>query len=416
MPSTQRSLPVIEILYCLFFVGLTCSFHAFSSIAVGLLALIGLFSKKTTPPGDRLRRYRMAFLFSCLIFFLFQCISLAYTGHTDGDWDIIKIKTAILFTPLAFWNFKWFDPRQKKILHLLFAGIVIVVSMICLFIAIWNYSQAGSTSVFFYHNLVAPIEGHAVYFAVLVFAAILVLLEDTRFSWSLRSQPGHKSAIIFLSIFLLLLSSKLVISFYLLYLLSFSIRMLVTRKISRITAWLTLSLVLLGTVTLLLEHNPVSNRFRDLFNGRLDVTREARFNPAMYFNGAQFRLLHWRFTGEILTEQHSWWTGTGQSGSQHAIDEKYIQDGMYVGDPARGDRGFLGYNTHNQFLETILQTGIPGLLILLFVCFCLGRLAWANNSRSYRVMVALLLAWLFTESVLERQNGVMTFVFLGFFL
>jgi O-antigen ligase len=175
-------------------------------------------------------------------------------------------------------------------------------------------------------------------------------------------------------------------------------------------------LFILGSTGILMTTNPVSNRFSDIVKGNLRVTAMEKFNPGMYFNGVQFRLLQWRFTAEILNENRSWLTGVGPGNSQHFIDQKYISTNMYIGEPARGDHGFLGYNTHNEFLETLLQTGVPGLVVLLFTCIALIKIAWQKKKRELSFVVALLLAWFFTESVLERQYGILIFTFFPLFL
>jgi O-antigen ligase len=89
---------------------------------------------------------------------------------------------------------------------------------------------------------------------------------------------------------------------------------------------------------------------------------------------------------------------------------------MYTGDPVRGDRGFLGYNTHNQFLETLLQTGIIGLLILLVLCISLVKMAWQKKSMSVGFIIILLLLWMFSESVFETQYGIIIFTFFPLFI
>ena len=69
-------------------------------------------------------------------------------------------------------------------------------------------------------------------------------------------------------------------------------------------------------------------------NGNLKVLEMDKFNPGMYFNGIQFRLLQWRFTAEILNENDGWWIGVGPGNAQHLIDQKYISTNMYIGEPA----------------------------------------------------------------------------------
>ena len=89
---------------------------------------------------------------------------------------------------------------------------------------------------------------------------------------------------------------------------------------------------------------------------------------------------------------------------------------MYSGEPGRGDRGYLIYNTHNQFLETILQNGIIGLSVLLIICFSLVKMAANEKNRVTSFIILLLLAWLFTESAFETQYGIIIFTFFPLFV
>ncbi len=47
---------------------------------------------------------------------------------------------------------------------------------------------------------------------------------------------------------------------------------------------------------------------------------------------------------------------------------------MYTGTVARGDKGFIGYNTHDQFLESLLETGLIGSLLFLLICWSLVKM------------------------------------------
>ena len=89
---------------------------------------------------------------------------------------------------------------------------------------------------------------------------------------------------------------------------------------------------------------------------------------------------------------------------------------MYAGDPSRGDHGYLIYNTHNQFLETLLQNGITGLVVLMGICFFVLKMAIQSKNRIAIPVTLLLLTWLFTESVFETQYGIVTFTFFSLFI
>ena len=143
------------------------------------------------------------------------------------------------------------------------------------------------------------------------------------------------------------------------------------------------------------------------------VSRD-KFNQGDYFNGLQFRLLQWKFVPEILNEHHRWWTGVSPGDAEFFLDQKYISANMYTGNNAGG--GFLHYNTHNEFLEAMLQTGIIGLFVLLVICFSLIKMVLLKPNMKISFVTMLLLAWLFTESAFETQYGILIFTFFPLFI
>jgi len=175
-------------------------------------------------------------------------------------------------------------------------------------------------------------------------------------------------------------------------------------------------LVVLAILLVFAVPNPVSKRFNEIIKGDIMIVTQDKFKPGDYFNGLQFRLLQWRFVPEILTENKSWWTGVGTGDAQTYLNEKYLSKNMYAGDPAKGTRGYLAYNTHNEFLQITLQTGIIGFLILIASSFCMMKMAANQKSRLAIFTTLALLVWLFTESVFETQYGIMIFTVFPMFL
>jgi O-antigen ligase len=167
---------------------------------------------------------------------------------------------------------------------------------------------------------------------------------------------------------------------------------------------------------ILVSNNPVSQRFNEIVQGDLSVIKKERYDPGDYFGGLQFRLLYWRFVPEILSENKNWVMGTSPANSQPLLDKKYIEKNVYIGDPARGDTGFLGYNTHSQLLESLLQSGIIGLIIFIFICFTYIKMILLARDRMMTFVTLLLLVYSLIESLFETQYGVLIFLFFPAFL
>ncbi len=159
----------------------------------------------------------------------------------------------------------------------------------------------------------------------------------------------------------------------------------------------------------------MSRRFNEIKEGDISFIKQKKFSPGDYFNGLQFRLLQWRFVPEILTEEKAWVFGVSPGDAQQKLDEKYISENMYIGETYRNDRGFLGYNTHNQLLESLLQSGIAGGLTFLFICLSLMKMAWKKKQRLFSFLAILLLLYSLSESVFETQYSLLIFTFFPLF-
>jgi O-antigen ligase len=89
---------------------------------------------------------------------------------------------------------------------------------------------------------------------------------------------------------------------------------------------------------------------------------------------------------------------------------------MYTGIAGTDQMGFLGYHTHNQFLQVTLENGLPALFIFLSLCYTLSRMAVGSKKNEVKWLVALLLIYCFTDAPLETQYGLIIFLLCPVFL
>ena len=68
----------------------------------------------------------------------------------------------------------------------------------------------------------------------------------------------------------------------------------------------------------------------------------------------------------------------------------------------------VGYNSHNQYIETVLETGVAGLVVLLFMLLAPLVIALSKGTRSFvAVMVVMVVVVMnIFEVMLNRQMGV----------
>jgi O-antigen ligase len=407
---------IILWIYIIFFISIFFSFRGITSISIAALLIAGIFKQKGNIKNTIRHNSSRWLLLGCAVFFGLQLIALLYTSNLQQEWRDIQLKSSILLLPLGvilggpIKNQHWKKLLAGYCLPLAIAGLY------CLIIAFINYHDTGNKSVFFYHQLGFPLEQHAVYFSIFIFIGLLFLLENMQKKYVVAPRIFSLSLVIFFSILLFLLSSKLIISFYVVYLIYYLIS-LVKRDIFRkstIIILLTGGLILLTTV--FITKNPISGRFRDIMNGDLGLVEQDKYTPGDYFNGVQFRLLQWKLVPEILDQHKSWLKGVGSANAQHYLDQEYASKNMYLGDAATGKRGYPGYNTHNQFLESLLRYGIPGLLTFLFIFLTLVKIMGQIKQTNTCFIIALLLIYCLIESVFETQYGIVLFTFFPPFL
>ncbi len=415
--NTNNTLSLVNhLLYLLFITSLVFSFRAVTSISTGLILLAGIFFNKQQTGSFISENLKKPFIACCIVYFLFQFTSFFNSNNMPEDWRQVRLKAELMFIPLAVCCCTYINGVTRRKLLAFYSILLAAAGIYCITMAFIHYTNTSDISHFFYHPLVSPIKQHAVYFSLLVFVDLVFLLESVITRKWLFNQVFHLILISFFSFLLILLSSKLVIIFFGVYLLFYVLAFRKTMKLNKYVVAGLILFLLAGLSLLFMTNNPVSNRFKDIVKGDLAVVQEETYHPADYFNGLQFRLLQWKLVPEILDENKSWWTGVGAGNAQDLLSQKYISKNMYRGKPGTPGSGYLMYNTHNQLLESLLKNGIPGAVLFLFICFFLLQIAGRNKNRIVRFTILLLLFHAFTESVLETQYGILIFTFFPLFL
>jgi len=118
------------------------------------------------------------------------------------------------------------------------------------------------------------------------------------------------------------------------------------------------------------------------------------------FNSATYRLAEWTCAADVIAE--NFWLGVGVGDNRKALIDAYKKRGFKKGVEYK-------FNAHNQYLETMLATGVLGLAYLLFMLFTYGK--WALKQQDYTALACLvfLAIGLLTESMFERSWAISLF-------
>lgn len=404
--------------YLAFMVSVVGGFRAISSITIGLILVTGFIKNKLETGVWFNASLRNRHLLFCSLLFLLQLIYVPFASDPTESLKHVQVKSALLFIPLCFYCCSFINKSRFRSLMNAYVYTVAIVLTWCVGVAFKQYYfHHAPVYVFFYHQLVHDLDHHAVQFSILVFAAIVYLLQSARQGSYLLNQRIHFLLTAYFMAGIFLLSSKLVIIFLLGYLAIYGFNLLQQKLSTRRAVAMVVTAIALCSSSLLFTQNPVSGRFNDVVHGDVRVITQTSFTPNDYFNGLQFRLLQWRFVKEILQENRAWLFGVSPARAQQLLNQKYISTHMYTGTgrPGGNTHGYLGYNTHNEFLESLLQTGLIGLLCFIGICAEMIGMAVQQKNKPLTTLVALLLAYTFGDAVLETQYGLVLFLFLPLF-
>lgn len=305
----------------------------------------------------------------------------------------------LVFVPIIFLLSSLSKEKYTQASLVGFTFSVVFAGLIMLAESVIQFFQTGDYHSFIYHQLAEPFHMGAIYFSYLILVALLMIdkLKVLKHNKILSILiPG------FLVVMMLLSASKTVLGLGMLLLIAKFYKRVARRF--KLKKYAFVVLVLAGTVVL----TPIIHRFGQLMDTDLELVSQEKFSYDSPFNGLTLRLVQLRFAYEIMSEEQEWIQGVGISESKHLLNEKYTNSGMYTGTGIDGDNGYLKYNFHNQYAETWVRTGSIGLGLLLVLMMTYIRFYRANHKGAPLVFL-FYFAFFITESVLERQVGIILF-------
>jgi len=274
-----------------------------------------------------------------------------------------------------------------------------------------DFFRTHNKNIFFYHALGAPLHFHAVYFSVWILLAIAFLLLEILSGLYVRFRLWFMLLLLsWFSIFLLLLSSKLIIIIFVI-ILPFILILNFSKFLKQPYLIVVSLLMVIICIAVLFSHNPISERFMDIQKPGISMLDNEKHesNRSEYFNGLNLRVLFWKFGYEIMNERQAWVFGVSGGDSQRLLNEKITNAHMYTGSPGNTDKGYLGYNFHNQFVESWVQSGLLGVTLLILIFVSLFATAIKKRELLFGLFVFVFFSFFFSESALERQIGVVPF-------
>jgi hypothetical protein len=330
--------------------------------------------------------------------FLWYLISGLLQSSLTELMPFMERKASLMFIPILMLlsqnikgiSLKW--AMRGFMAGLLLAGLHLLIRAAILFLS-------GKEMIeWTYHGFTQPYALGAIYFSwyLLISVAYLILADGD----SLIAR--YKTIlIVFFSLLILMASSKLFVTL----LIPLLIWHLVKLKLNR-RQYILVSMVIM--LIMISGARPFLNRLEEVRNFNQDLILQDRYEYNSPLDGISLRLIQWRLGLEIISEHNAWISGVGITETQNLLNSKYVEYNLYTGNEELGDKGYLDYNYHNQFIETMLSAGIVGLGILLLII--IATFTYYRNMLVFPLISILItILFFFTESVLERQAGILVF-------
>jgi O-antigen ligase len=362
------------------------------SYVLGLLILVVLFSTKYKEIN-----FKKVFLneisILMMLFFLIQLYSNIYSNGGVGNIKALETKASLFLFPFLFPLIK----NDVKKYYVILAATFGILSMFIINIYYLYFTNMSETDVSFKLGFSYL---HTSYIAIITCFMLHLFISE----YVLNKKPIfwlYKFLIPFLFVGTIFISTSKIGYLALLFVIFFNLIIYVKRFKAYVTLFVVLILVsIAGFVAA--KTTTILERFEESY--------EEIFHPnpdPNYVMSTGERLVAWKISSKVI--QDHFWFGVGVGNEKEVLVEYYKLNGYLT-------NADLKLDAHQQFLQTFVGTGVIGLIILLLIfIFPLYKSILNRDFLLFGFMFIYLLFGL-TESMLERQSGILFFFFFLLFL
>lgn len=371
--------------------------NQWNSIATILFVAACFFQQPLSVSYEKLKQSR--FWFIPVIYFIW--LAFSHFWDSSGGYRLRDIERYLIlfFVPPAM----AVAPNEMKVFVnkacIAFITVSVAVCMISLFKSYQEYQVKHDYRVFYYQYLSEQTGLNAIFLSNYCLASITWLLF---YGFIDKKQNTMVYVIICATIFFLLLmifllSSKLLIFLTLLVMMVF-ILVLGYVKGFFIRSIIITSLIIASGLVAITQLSYLKWRITSteikMYHGQEDNQ-----------NGIAIRLYMWKAVGGLIAERPL--LGYGIKGGRLETLAKYKREGFEMG--VQGD-----YHAHNQYIESWLMAGIPGLILLLSIMFTALLKGIKSKNFLLLLMVVHFMAQSVFESTFEVQHELVFYIFFIF--
>ena len=352
-----------------------------------MLLLISLFRKgKMTsifPSKNEILTHPITWF---LIYYLLLVIGLIYSENKQFGFDKLENKLTFLLLPLLWKNL--IITRTKEQWKLFFIGSTVISLLICDSIALYKFSTSehlALDNIFFGQQFTLIHRG---YYACYLIIASVFLLE------LIKQKVEFKYIILLLFIYIGVIqtASKVGILCIVLVILVYIIHFIFIQR--QKVGWLLLLSCSVGLFLISTIENPMKKRIEIALSSDLNVPLEN--NKSTESSAA--RILMWNASWNIWKNNFLFGVGTGD-----------YNDELVAYNKAKNNLGVMKeeLNSHNQFLNTAVQLGIFGLIVLLMIF--ISSFLYSEKQLWQLIVLIIFFFNFLVESFIETQAGIVLF-------
>ncbi len=386
-PYKDKGLIRLSLILYLFFLAFI---PLVSTIALGITIVLWLMDGGWKNSFKSIKGNKTWWFF--LAYYLFHVISLLWSENYKYAFFDLQVKLSFLLGPVVFAGISLSENDWKSLRRAFILG-TFVTCLICLGHAFMQFNTEGTTEYFFYNKL--SYFSHPTYLLIYLNLSLLFIVyelfdrkEDNR--WWKRSY----SIIIFIQLFVIfLLSARTALATCLITLIVYTIVLIRQSKLRRSDA----PVVILFFATAILFQLGILH-----FNNRYEQVANMIEHPeSKEENSTSIRYNLWKIAGDLISEHPV--IGVGIGDIKEELVKKY--------EAYHYEYGIINrISPHNQYLHTAVILGITGVLLLIFMLGSAFFLAWRNGDWIYMLFIVIITLNCITESILERQAGILFFV------
>jgi len=342
----------------------------------------------------KLKNYKKSILWLTPIF-LISLVSIIYSDNKTVAGMNIETKLSLLAFPIAF-LFSKLDykktiaPVLKSFVEGCFVAIILVLSH-----ALFQLYYSDDTSNLVYSKL--SIFSHASYFSMFLCFGLAILYY---YSFSPSKNFYIKPVIsfiliVFFTAIIVLLSSKS--GWLVLLTIHFSALLYwIIKHKNYIKGGVSIVAIAIGAFLFYTYSPTMKTRVNELINNVTGNQDESNFSST------QTRLYIWDISLDLISQKPV--LGYGIGDSKEALTKKYRENNLEF----LLDKHF---NAHNQYIQSTLDSGIIGGLILLSILFIPMYISFRKKEWLYAIFIGIMAINFFSEAMLETQSGVIFYAF-----